>query len=129
MAGDVPLRLAIYDGKVATLPALTGRPVTEGVLVVRPSSLLDALIALFEQVWATALPLSLEESAEGDDADDDRTLIALLAAGMGDQAIARQLGISLRTVGRRVQRVQTGLNAATRFQAGVAVGLSRSTGL
>lgn len=126
VAGEVPLRLAIYDGKVATMPAVSGRPVTEGVLVVRPSSLLDALTHLFERVWATALPLALESPAEGDDDTDDQLLVALLAAGMGDQAIARQLGISLRTVGRRVQRVQAGLNAATRFQAGVAVGLARA---
>ncbi|MFD7153471.1 helix-turn-helix domain-containing protein [Kribbella sp. NPDC059898] len=128
VVGDVPVRLAIYDDKVATMPAVTGRPVTEGLLVIRPSSLLDGLIALFERVWASAPPLTLDTAPRGDqlDPDDDRTLIALLAAGMGDQAIARQLGISLRTVGRRVQRVQSTLNAATRFQAGLALGLSRS---
>ncbi|MEU4192645.1 helix-turn-helix domain-containing protein [Kribbella sp. NPDC026611] len=126
VVGAVPIRLAIYDDTVATLPARSGRPVTEGILVVRPGALLDGLIALFEQVWATALPLTPDADDELDP-EDDQTLIALLAAGMGDQAIARQLGISLRTVGRRVQRVQTGLNAATRFQAGFALGLSRPT--
>ncbi|MET7278790.1 helix-turn-helix domain-containing protein [Kribbella sp. NPDC005582] len=125
VAGDVPLRLSIFDDAVATMPLRTGRPVTEGLLVIRPSALLDALIALFEQVWSTALPLS-PDLTDGLDPDDDRTLIALLAAGMGDQAIARQLGISLRTVGRRVQRVQTTLNAATRFQAGVAIGVQQA---
>ncbi|MFF0266227.1 TrmB family transcriptional regulator [Kribbella sp. NPDC004536] len=125
VVGDVPVRLAIFDDQAATMPVTTGRPVTEGLLVIRPSSLLDSLIALFEQVWAGALPLHLEP-ATVTDPDDDRTLIALLASGMGDQAIARELGISLRTVGRRVRRVQSSLNAATRFQAGVAVGLSRS---
>ncbi|WP_405063334.1 helix-turn-helix domain-containing protein [Kribbella sp. NBC_01505] len=127
VVGAVPMRLAIFDDTVATMPIRTGRPVTEGILVVRPSALLDALIALFEQVWSTALPLNPDLRDELDP-EDDRTLIALLAAGMGDQAIARQLGISLRTVGRRVQRVQNSLNAATRFQAGVAVGLSRQAG-
>jgi hypothetical protein len=122
VAGEVPLRLSIFDDSVATLPLRTGRPVTEGILVIRPSALLDSLIALFEQVWSTALPLTPDLS-DGLDPEDDETLIALLAAGMGDQAIARQLGISLRTVGRRVQRVQSSLNAATRFQAGVAIGL------
>jgi hypothetical protein len=121
VAGDVPVRLSIFDDAVATMPLRTGRPVTEGILVIRPSALLDALIALFEQVWSTALPLT-PDLTDALDPEDDRTLIALLAAGMGDQAIARQLGISLRTVGRRVQRVQNSLNAATRFQAGVAIG-------
>ncbi|HZX02479.1 helix-turn-helix domain-containing protein [Kribbella sp.] len=126
VTGDVPMRLAIYDDRIATLPAVTGTRTDEGLLVVRPSALLDALIALFERVWASALPLTLtaEEPVEAAEAED-RILIALLSAGMSDQAIARQLGISLRTVGRRIQRVQNGLHAQTRFQAGVAVGLAR----
>ncbi|GAA1569222.1 helix-turn-helix domain-containing protein [Kribbella hippodromi] len=126
VTGDVPLRLAIYDNQVATLPMVTGTRTSEGLLVVRPSSLLDALIALFERVWTAALPLALGSEEPGE--DGDHTLIALLSAGMTDQAIARQLGISLRTVGRRIQRVQSSLHAETRFQAGVAVGLARSAG-
>ncbi|WP_112242044.1 helix-turn-helix domain-containing protein [Kribbella monticola] len=124
VVGELPLRLSIFDDRAAALPLRVGLVQTEGLLLVWPSSLLDALIALFERVWDSALPLILDETTTaGGEADDDRTLIALLAAGMGDQAIARHLGISLRTVGRRVQRVQNDLNAATRFQAGVAVGL------
>ncbi|WP_427887140.1 helix-turn-helix domain-containing protein [Kribbella sp. GL6] len=127
VTGDVPMRLAIYDNRIATLPAVTGTRTDEGLLVVRPSALLDALIALFERVWASALPLTLTaEEPAGTGAAEDRILVALLSAGMTDQAIARQLGISLRTVGRRIQRVQNGLHAETRFQAGVAVGLARS---
>ncbi|MEU0092874.1 helix-turn-helix domain-containing protein [Kribbella sp. NPDC006257] len=124
VVGDVPLRLSIFDDRCAALPVQTGRAQTAGLLVVSQSSLLDALIALFERVWESALPLILDETTTADgDPDDERTLIALLAAGMGDQAIARQLGVSLRTVGRRIQRVQNELQAATRFQAGVAVGI------
>ncbi|GAA1574529.1 MULTISPECIES: helix-turn-helix domain-containing protein [Kribbella] len=127
VTGDVPMRLAIYDDRIATLPAVTGTRTDEGLLVVRPSALLDALIALFERVWASALPLTLTAGETAGTADaEDRVLVALLSAGMTDQAIARQLGISLRTVGRRIQRVQNSLHAETRFQAGVAVGLARS---
>lgn len=49
----------------------------------------------------------------------DRSIIRLMAGGVPDAAIARQLGISPRTVERRVRMLLDRLNARTRFQAGV----------
>lgn len=45
-------------------------------------------------------------------------LITLLTAGMTDDAIARRLGVSARTVQRRVSELMESLGARTRFQAG-----------
>jgi hypothetical protein len=128
---DVPLRLTIFDDTAAVLPVHTGSLLTNGVLVVRAGALLDALIALFESVWAHAVPLeptgplpaAVDAESDAADAVDD-VLVALLTAGMSDHAIARALGISVRTVGRRVQQVLTTLNATTRFQAGIALGMT-----
>ena len=129
VVGEVPMRLSLFDDQAAILPVTAGRMITEGILVVRPSSLLDALSTLFEIVWARALPLGLDQPTEpADGVDDESVLVALLAAGMSDHAIARQLDISVRTVGRKIQRVLADLNAATRFQAGVAVGMARTNG-
>jgi DNA-binding NarL/FixJ family response regulator len=41
---------------------------------------------------------------------------------MTDEAIARELGISVRTLGRRTSRLLGGLGARTRFQAGMQAG-------
>lgn len=49
---------------------------------------------------------------------EDRRLLALLAAGLKDDAIARQLGTSPRTLRRRLRHLLDELNAETRFQAG-----------
>ena len=49
----------------------------------------------------------------------DRTILALLAAGAPDATIARQTGVSQRTVERRVRALMDQLGAGTRFQAGV----------
>jgi DNA-binding NarL/FixJ family response regulator len=49
----------------------------------------------------------------------DRTILALMAAGATDATIARQTGISQRTVERRVRALMDQLGAGTRFQAGV----------
>lgn len=131
VAREVPLRLTIFDDTAAVVPVHTGSMVTNGILIVRSGALLDALIALFESVWARGVPLehsapSAEavDSAPGTAAAVDDVFVALLTAGMSDHAMARALGISVRTVGRRVRQVLTDLNATTRFQAGVALGMT-----
>ena len=49
----------------------------------------------------------------------DAHLLALMAAGLKDEVVARQLGLSLRTVRRRIARLMDELGADTRFQAGI----------
>jgi sugar-specific transcriptional regulator TrmB/DNA-binding CsgD family transcriptional regulator len=131
---DVPLKLAIADRAAAILPFAGGRSDSaDSALVVYASTLLDALVRLFDLLWAAAVPIELGTLARGEspttrapggdtgarpDAFDER-LLALLAAGLKDEAIARQLGVSLRTVHRRASALMAELGARTRFQAGV----------
>jgi DNA-binding Lrp family transcriptional regulator len=121
--GQVPVKLAIADGRTAMLPLVSesGRAV-ESALVVHPSALLDALVGLFEVLWQAAVPLRLSEDGGIGGApwlqQPDREVLALLTAGLKDEAIARQLGLSSRTVQRRVQAILERLGAGTRFQAG-----------
>ncbi|WP_336204157.1 response regulator transcription factor [Nonomuraea sp. LPB2021202275-12-8] len=82
------------------------------------SSLLDALVSLFEVLWRSALPLPAAPSSGQADLPDPE-LFTLLAAGLKDEAVARQLGVSLRTVHRRVSELMDRLGARTRFQAGL----------
>lgn len=49
----------------------------------------------------------------------DRDILDLMLNGAADANVARQLGVSQRTVERRVRRVMELLGADTRFQAGV----------
>ncbi|MFF4170793.1 helix-turn-helix domain-containing protein [Streptomyces sp. NPDC001744] len=132
--GTLPVRLVIADNSTAICPLLTRRPdSTDGpageptAAVVRTSSLLDALIALFESQWATATPLHLTDSGELADfgggprpgayiADDERYLLSLIVAGVADKAIASQLSVSQRTVQRRVQELMRRAGATTRTQ-------------
>ncbi len=118
--GDVPMKLAIADRSEALLP-LDADGVVDSVLVMRAPIVVSALVRLFELLWAQAWPLPLwDRSAAPDPVDPiDHELLALLATGIKDEAIARSLGISVRTLGRRIGRLLDSLGARTRFQAGL----------
>ena len=114
-AVGLPFKLALVDSRWALLPLAPGTELS-GALVVRPSPLLDALQQTFEAQWARAMPVPTPDP-QSDDSQVE--LLTLLAAGMTDEGIARRLGVSARTVQRRVSALMGGLGASNRFQAGV----------
>lgn len=81
--------------------------------MVRESALVEALAQLFHLLWEQAHPLVPEPVDDGVTEADQR-LVAMLASGMKDDAIARQLNVSSRTVGRRVADLMEMLGARTR---------------
>lgn len=85
--------------------------------VISRGQLLDALLALFESHWEQATPVRLRPDdtlvAEGLD-DSERFLLSLLVAGVPDKSIASQLGISRRTVQRRLDRMMALAGVDTR---------------
>lgn len=103
----------------------------DGALLLRTPALTHLAVSLFEQVWEQASPLtSLEgdlpevgigpaERADGDPSDPERALLQLLSHGAKDEAAARQLGVSVRTVRRMIADLMRKLDARSRFQAGV----------
>ena len=86
-----------------------------GAVLVRLPLLVAAFTAVFDDAWRSGLPVP-DPSVEQ---DVDTRLIALLAGGFKDEAIARYLGLSLRTVRRRVAGLADELGVHTRFQLGV----------
>jgi hypothetical protein len=88
-----------------------------GALIVRAPGLVGLVRELFEAYWSRATPIGHVDVAHGD--DDAAQLLALLRLGLKDESIARQLGVSLRTVRRRVALLMADLDATTRFQAGL----------
>lgn len=117
MLPGLPCKLAIVDDRWALLPVATGAEL-RGAVLVRASSLLDALTGMFEAYWHRAV--GVPNAHHDDPAPDRRTeLLTLLSAGFTDDSIARQLGVSPRTVQRRVRELMDALGARTRFQAGI----------
>lgn len=123
----LPVRLAIVDRSTAVCPLVRDDEVGIGeptAAVISRGQLLDALLALFESHWEQATPVKLhsddKDDPEGLD-DSERFLLSLLVAGVPDKSIASQLGISRRTVQRRLDRMMALAGVDTRtglaFQA------------
>jgi len=114
---ELPTRLIVIGTTHAVVPEPLGFA-DEPRLLVRQPALVEALILLFEQLWERAV--AVPELDRGEARPDlRRFLLQLLAAGRKDEQIARTLGLSLRTVRRRVSDLMTELGSDSRFQAGV----------
>ncbi|MEV5413848.1 helix-turn-helix domain-containing protein [Thermopolyspora sp. NPDC052614] len=82
--------------------------------LVRSPLMVSVLRALFEELWARAVPLSRPERKDG-----VVRVLRLAAQGMSDEMIARHLGVCVRTVRSRFAEAMAELGARSRFHAGV----------
>jgi sugar-specific transcriptional regulator TrmB/DNA-binding CsgD family transcriptional regulator len=118
----LPTRLFIADESLALLPMYShGERKVSGALLVHPSGLLDLVLAMFEEAWrsAPALLAELGVVREFDEAGViDRDLLNLLLLGLTDAAAGAQLGISVRTVQRRIADLMELAGVTTRIQLG-----------
>ena len=83
----------------------------------RQGALVEALTLLFELYWERGVPMPQLTGR-----DPHRAHVhpaASSASGVKDEQIARTMGLSLRTVRRRISDLMIELGADTRFQAGV----------
>ncbi|MEU4511708.1 helix-turn-helix transcriptional regulator [Nonomuraea wenchangensis] len=117
----LPFKLLIGDRKQAMVPQLPG--VSLPVLLVPAGALMDSLVTVFETLWAQALPRHTPWGNNGTDSarptEQEITILRHLARGATENAIATTLGISKRTVIRRVQSLMDRAGVETRLQLGV----------
>jgi sugar-specific transcriptional regulator TrmB/DNA-binding CsgD family transcriptional regulator len=122
MASNVPVKMFIADARVGLI-SLHGTTTADSALVVHQSSLLDSMVALFEEIWRRAVPLGVAIGAgPAQPSERDVELLSALAAGLTDEAIAHQRDVNPRTVRRHVRRLLDELGVETRFQAGLQAG-------
>lgn len=117
----LPMRLLILDQEMAIVPMDPNSP-TAGAVIHRSPAVVAVALALFDAYWSRATELF-----DPDDRDDDAPLtpheaevLRLLAGGAKDEQVARLLGISLRTARRITANLSERLDAASRFELGVA---------
>ncbi|HZM74118.1 MAG TPA: LuxR C-terminal-related transcriptional regulator [Candidatus Limnocylindrales bacterium] len=89
---------------------------------IRESILIRVLQDLFEIGWTQADDASSflhDQVDSGGVAADERLLLELLGEGLKDEAVAKRLSVSVRTVRRKICELQRRLGAQSRFQAGL----------
>jgi sugar-specific transcriptional regulator TrmB len=131
----VPTKLVIADRNTVFLPlsevgsplAADGEDVDDGpmALISRAPGLVNAMVGLFESVWQRALPMRAVVDGEAEAGPHealptplDLRILSLLLVGATDAAIAKQLGLGLRTVQRRVAHMMELAEVSTRLQLG-----------
>ncbi|NYI04527.1 helix-turn-helix domain-containing protein [Allostreptomyces psammosilenae] len=127
----VPGKLVVADRRVALLPLTDATTdARAAALVVRAPALLESLVNAFEAIWSRAWPIPVTPDGRvtvgrlparlPEDGPDttDLLLLSLLMAGMTDAGTARQLGLSERTVQRRVRRLMGIAGVTSRLQLG-----------
>lgn len=114
----LPTRMFVADDQMALVPMREqGDDAGFGALLIHPSGLLDLVVSIFEEYWRTStpfLPMAGAPATEG----VDRDLLHLLLMGVTDAAAAGQLGISLRTLQRRIADLMDTAGVSTRMQLG-----------
>ena len=113
LAATVPTRMLVMGETHALVPDVSDLGVRR--LVVRQTGVVRMLVTLFEELWSGAVATPDGRARP----DVRRMILQQLAAGESDERIARTLGISLRTVRRRIASLLIELGVDTRFQAGV----------
>lgn len=117
-------RLIIFDRTVAFIPARDDRRVA---LELRHPGLVEYLIKVFEQLWRRATPL-LDEIPYNPTPDGvsgvQRSIAQLLVEGHVDEAIARRLGMNVRTCRAHVAKLSASLGSSSRAQLGYLIAQS-----
>ncbi|MEU0519950.1 helix-turn-helix transcriptional regulator [Streptosporangium sp. NPDC006007] len=115
---SLPLRMIVFDRRAALVPTNPEDSGT-GAVLLRGAGVVTALIALFEQTWETAIPLGEEHRTDEKGlSSQEREILRLLSIGLTDEAVARRLDVSVRTLRRVTAGLMERLDARSRFQAG-----------
>jgi DNA-binding CsgD family transcriptional regulator len=114
-APEVDVRAVIVDRSLAMVLGKRGH-----AQVLSGGPTFDSLLATADYLWQHSIELRSAVEV-GDEAQRPRheLVLSLLADGLTDQAIARRIGVSVRTVRNDVALVMGSLGARSRFQAGV----------
>ncbi|WP_030747588.1 hypothetical protein [Streptomyces griseus] len=117
-------RLIIVDRKVAFVPARSDRQVA---LELRHEGLVQYLVGVFEQFWLHAVPWD-EEVPYSPAVDGiggvQRSIARLLVEGHVDEAIARRLGMNVRTCRAHIAKLAATLGSGSRAQLGYLIARS-----
>ncbi|MGW0703799.1 helix-turn-helix transcriptional regulator [Streptomyces sp. NPDC002867] len=117
-------RLIIFDRTVAYIPARSDRQIA---LELRHPGLVHYLAQVFEQLWCRAIPLTQQmpyPPAVDGITGVQRSIAKLLVEGHVDEAIARRLGMNVRTCRAHIAKLAAALGSGSRAQLGFLIAQS-----
>ncbi|MFC9926972.1 helix-turn-helix transcriptional regulator [Streptomyces sp. NPDC127190] len=117
-------RLIICDGAVAFIPARDDQKIA---LELRHPGLVRYLVKVFEYLWARAVPMSAGGPYETDSdgiTEIQHSIAKLLVEGHVDEAIARRLGMNVRTCRAHIAKLAQALGSGSRAQLGYLIAQS-----
>ncbi|MFI1658736.1 LuxR C-terminal-related transcriptional regulator [Streptomyces sp. NPDC020472] len=115
---DEFMRMLVFDRSTAVIPVPDD---PHAAVLVREPHVVAFMVGAYERLWLEALPFETEWDRQTimDISDElKQTIVRLLTEGLTDAAIARRLGLSVRSCRRHVADVMAALGAESRFQAG-----------
>ncbi|MDT0385924.1 helix-turn-helix transcriptional regulator [Streptomyces sp. DSM 41921] len=117
-------RLIICDETVAFIPARDDQQIA---LELRHPGLVRYLIKVFEYLWDRAVPMSTGapyEAASDGITEIQHSIAKLLVEGHVDEAIARRLGMNVRTCRAHIAKLASALGSGSRAQLGYLIAQS-----
>lgn len=114
IAAGLPSEFVVFGEEVAIGTTEWGRGGGDHVLL-RDPMVVAAFIALFDRLWAAASPTEHTDDSSGS------ALVEWMQQGLTDEAIARAMGVSLRTVRRRIAAMMSEHEVSTRFQLALRI--------
>jgi DNA-binding CsgD family transcriptional regulator len=117
-------RLIICDETVAFIPIRDDQQVA---LELRQPGLVRYLVKVFEFMWSRAVPLGMDgpyEAAPDGITEIQHSIAKLLVEGHVDEAIARRLGMNVRTCRAHIAKLAQSLGSGSRAQLGYLIARS-----
>lgn len=113
-----PFLFVVYDQSSAVLSTRETESEEEGYFLTRRPSIVGPLQQVFEDHWASAIPWDAYVRGASD-------VLSLMSLGWTDGRIAEAMGLSVRTVARRIADAMAAAGVSSRFELGMKYAQSR----
>lgn len=119
--GQIAERLIVFDRRIAFLPDGPRDQRTPGAVVVRDPVVIAYLLRVLEPLWEDAASFVVSDMGyQGTVGEVRLAILRLMARGLTDEAVARRMGMALRTCRRHIGALIQDMGVTSRFQAGIA---------
>lgn len=113
-----PFLFAVYEGRAAVLSERETAESEEGYFLTRRPAIVTPLQRVFDEQWVSAVPWGSFVRGTTD-------VLELMSLGWTDARIAEAMGLSVRTVSRRVADAMAASGVSSRFELGIKYAQSR----